>query len=80
MMLPTNSEEAASVEKSEVQENAVGGEMPKEIEGVQKEESRDTPILIKTYGEFSNPFAPLGASSIALRPPMTRLARARKPR
>jgi hypothetical protein len=29
--------------------------MPKEIEEAQKEESRDTPILIKTYGEFWNP-------------------------
>jgi len=29
--------------------------MPKKIEEVQKEESRDTPILIKTYGEFWNP-------------------------
>jgi hypothetical protein len=29
--------------------------MAKEIQDGQKEESRDTPILIKTYGEFWNP-------------------------
>lgn len=29
--------------------------MAEEIEGVEREESRNTPILIKTYGEFWNP-------------------------
>ena len=29
--------------------------MPKEIEGTERDESPNTPILIKTYGEFWNP-------------------------